>query len=133
MIRVVDGDTVEVRLNGETEDVRLVGIDTPEVFGSEECGGQEASASARDLLPEGSKVRLISDPTQDNRDRFDRLLRYVERNGEDVNRAQIARGWADVYVFGSNPFRRVKPYRSARKDAKRNDHGVWSQCGGEFR
>jgi len=133
VIRVVDGDTVRVNLKGKTEDVRLVGIDTPEVFGGEECGGPEASASARDLLPEGATVRLISDPTQDNRDRFGRLLRYVERGGEDVNRTQVARGWADLYVFGDEPFKRVKPYRSARAAAKRDDRGVWGQCGGEFR
>jgi len=133
VIEVIDGDTIRVRFKGRTENVRLVGIDTPEVFGGEECGGQEASSSARGLLPEGSRVTLISDPSQDNKDRFDRLLRYVERGGQDINRTQIKRGWANVYVFENNPFKRVRPYRQSEDDARAQDRGVWGQCGGEFR
>jgi endonuclease YncB( thermonuclease family) len=132
VVSVTDGDTIRVTLRSRTEDVRLIGIDTPEVFGGEECGGQEASDSAREMLPAQSRVLLISDPSQDNRDRFDRLLRYVKHGSQDINRTQVARGWADVYVYNNNPFKRVRGYRSARDDAKRNDRGAWGQCGGFF-
>jgi hypothetical protein len=78
IIKVTDGDTVKVRLkNGSRKDVRLVGIDTPEVYGGVECGGRAASRSLKRLLPRGTKVVLVSDPTQDRVDRYGRLLRYV--------------------------------------------------------
>jgi endonuclease YncB( thermonuclease family) len=132
VVKVVDGDTIRVRRKGRTKDVRLLGIDTPEVFGGEECGGQEASASMRRLLRRGIRVTLIRDPTQDNRDRFRRLLRYVEKkSGTDVGRKQIRRGWAKVFVF-ERPFRRVKKYRRTQRKAKRAERGVWGQCNGRF-
>jgi len=132
LVEVIDGDTIRVRLDGKTEDVRLIGIDTPEVFNGPECGGPEASASARNLLSGANRVLLISDPSQDNRDRYDRLLRYVEHGGRDINRAQVGRGWANVYVYNDNPFRRVKTYRRERDQAKRQDRGVWGECNGNF-
>ena len=112
--------------------VRLIGIDTPEVYGGKECGGQKASNSAKGLMPRNSKVSLISDTTQDNKDRYGRLLRYVERNGRDINRMQVARGWAHVYVYNDNPFKRVKAYRDAQDDARRHGGGAWELCNGNF-
>ncbi len=78
VVRVTDGDTIEVRLpNGSEKDVRILGIDTPEVYPQLECGGQEATAAMARLAPGGSKVVLVSDPTQGNRDRYGRLLRVL--------------------------------------------------------
>lgn len=114
-----------------TEDVRLIGIDTPEVFGGRECGGRKASRSKKRMLDPGDRVKLIRDPSQDNRDRYGRILRYVERSSKDVGKRQIAKGWARVYVFES-PFRRLKAYRKARKHARSDGRGVWSLCGGNF-
>jgi len=131
VIRVTDGDTIKVRLKGSSRSVRLIGIDTPEVYGRRECGGREASNSLKRMLRPGQKVRLISDPTQDNKDRYGRLLRYVERGGKDVNRTQIRRGWARVYVY-RKPFKRVRKYRKTQRQAKRAGRGVWSRCGGRF-
>ena len=131
VVRAIDGDTIEARVKGKRRDVRLIGIDTPEVFGGEECGGAEASESMGDLLSRGTRVSLIRDRSQDNRDRFGRLLRYVERRGRDVGKRQIARGWAEVFVFES-PFRRVKRYRRAERRAEEGSRGVWGQCGGDF-
>src|ERR671910_385297 len=84
VVRVIDGDTIEARVKTKKRDVRVIGIDTPEVFGGEECGGAEASESMRDLLPGQTRVTLIRDRSQDNRDRFGRLLRYVARGARDV-------------------------------------------------
>lgn len=128
---VADGDTIEARQRGRLRDVRLVGIDTPEVFFGAECGGAEASDSIKRMLEVGDKVTLVRDPTQDNRDAFDRLLRYLERRGRDVGRRQIRRGWAKVFVFES-PFQRVGKYRRAEKQARARDRGVWGRCGGDF-
>jgi len=130
---ITDGDTIDVRLHHRNDTIRLLGIDTPEIYGGEECGGAQASRSMKHALHAGDKVRLISDPSQDNRDRYHRLLRYVERQGSDVGRRQVRHGWADVYVFNGNPFHRVETYRRAKKKARHDDIGVFAQCGGHFR
>lgn len=131
VVSVVDGDTVRVRLKGRTRTVRLIGIDTPEVYGGVECGGKAASRSMKRMLKRGARVKLVRDRTQDNRDRYGRLLRYVQRRGADVGKRQVRRGWAKPYVY-SRPFKRVRSYRKARDVAKRGDRGVWAQCGGRF-
>jgi len=131
VLAVVDGDTITVRQRGRRRDVRLVGIDTPEVYSRSECGGAAASKSMRAMLSRGDRVRLLRDRSQDNRDRYGRLLRYVIGDGRDVGRKQIHRGWARVYVF-ERPFARVGSYRRQRDKARRHDRGVWGRCGGRF-
>jgi endonuclease YncB( thermonuclease family) len=132
VLGVTDGDTISVELpSGSEADIRIIGIDTPEVFFGEECGGADASASMKRLLKPGDRVRLISDPSQDNIDAFDRLLRYVESRGRDVGRRQIRKGWAKVYVFDT-PFERVRSYRRQRDSARQSNRGVWGECGGDF-
>jgi endonuclease YncB( thermonuclease family) len=129
VVKVVDGDTLTVRLaNGARKKVRLIGIDTPEVYGTVECGGKPASASMRRLTPRGTRVVLVSDPTQDRVDRYGRLLRYVMKSSRDMNRAQVARGWARVYVYNHHPFKRVDAYRKAQRRAKAAGRGIWSRC-----
>lgn len=131
IIRVIDGDTVEVRLAaGGKADVRLVGIDTPEVHGGTECGGPEASASLKHILPPNTRVTLLSDPSQDLKDRYGRLLRYVHKatTGKDVNRQQVYLGFATVYVYNRNPFNRTANYRTAASSARSADRGIWGMC-----
>jgi micrococcal nuclease len=120
-----------VRLRGREEDVRLIGIDTPEVYFGAECGGAQASASIKRLLSVGDKVRLVRDRSQDNRDHYGRLLRYVERRGRDINRAQVRKGWAMVYVFEA-PYNRLGSYRRAEGRARAQNRGAWRRCGGDF-
>ena len=79
------------------------------------------------MLEVGDRVTLIRDPTQDNRDAFDRLLRYVERGDRDIGRRQVRKGWAKVFVF-----ERVGKYRKAESRARADDRGVWDRCGGDF-
>lgn len=129
VVRVVDGDTIKVRLaNGRRRTVRMIGIDTPEVYGGVECGGRKASASMRRLAPRGTRVVLVSDPTQDRVDRYGRILRYVMKKGRDLNRGQVVRGWARVYVYDNTPFQRVRGYRKAQRKAKAAPRGVWRIC-----
>lgn len=129
VVRVVDGDTLTVRLaSGVRRKVRLIGIDTPEVYSGVECGGRKASVSMRRLTPKGTRVVLVSDPTQDKVDRYGRLLRYVMKAGRDMNRVQVNRGWATVYVYDNNPFRRVDGYRKAQRSAKADSRGIWNMC-----
>lgn len=134
IVRVTDGDTVVVRSgSGRRFRVRLIGIDTPEVFGGVECGGRQASRSMKRLAPRGRRVRVFGDPTQDRRDSFGRLLAYVKtRGGPQLNIAQVRRGWAKVFVFQGNPFRQTSSFRRAARTAKRQSRGVWGQCRGNF-
>lgn len=124
---VADGDTIQVRIRGRDEDVRFIGIDTPEVYGGVECGGREASASMKRMLKPGDQVSLNRDRSQDNRDYYGRLLRYVELNGRDLGRKQLRKGWADVYVFDAT-YQRLQSYRRAEKKARRSDRGIWGSC-----
>jgi endonuclease YncB( thermonuclease family) len=129
VVRVIDGDTIEVRLStGVRKDVRLVGIDTPEVYGGTECGGPEASESLKRILPPQTPVTLLSDPSQDERDRYGRLLRYVHKGGKDVNRQQVYLGFASVYVYDHHPFNRTASYRKAARVAKSAARGFWGIC-----
>jgi endonuclease YncB( thermonuclease family) len=137
ILRVIDGDTVRVRAFGDTRrrryTVRLIGIDTPEKFGGRECGASRASGSLRRRAPARARITLITDPTQDLFDRYNRLLAYVirKRGRKDLGRAQIAAGWARVLVVGRG-FRRLGSYRRLQRRANRADRGVWGLCGGHF-
>ncbi|MFW6773482.1 thermonuclease family protein [Nocardioides sp. CPCC 205120] len=129
LVAVTDGDTLRVRTDtGAEERVRLVGIDTPEVHNQVECGGPEASALMGELVRPGDALRLVADPTQDDVDRYDRLLRYVETaDGTDLGEAVLAAGWAEVYVFDTEP-QRFPAYSAAQSAARDGDRGVWGAC-----
>lgn len=129
--RVIDGDTVDVRFPaGAVRRVRQLGIDTPEVYGEPECGGRRASSALRKMLPEGTRVKLVSDPTQTQKDRYGRLLRYVMRtkDGRDTARQQVWLGNARVDAYRQRPFQRVRSYRKAQAAAKAAPRGVWRYC-----
>lgn len=131
VVKVIDGDTVDVKLkSGNEERVRIIGIDTPEVYGGEECFGPEASSNAKDVFREGTRVTLHSDPTQDLEDAYDRLLRYVTRNKgkKDWGKVQLKGGYATVYLYDGNPFERVEDYRKDEKKAKKDKAGLWGAC-----
>lgn len=129
VVRVTDGDTLSVRIAGVgVRSVRILGIDTPEVYGGAECGGDTASAQMGRLAPVGSRVRLQSDPSQADRDRYGRWLRYVSRSGLDVGWAQIRRGFARTYVYRNDPFLRTRSYQRAERVARRQLRGSWDLC-----
>jgi endonuclease YncB( thermonuclease family) len=128
---VVDGDTIDVLMpSGAEKRVRLLGIDTPEVFGEVECGGPEASAWTKRYLPVGTRVELVSDPSQSLKDQYGRQLRYVTKlsTGKDVNRRLVAKGWATLFVWDGDPFARVTSYRKALRSAKDAGRGIWGLC-----
>jgi micrococcal nuclease len=137
VIRSIDGDTLKVRLrrSHRVVDVRLIGIDTPETRRPNtpiECGGPRASKSMR-RLADRRRVMLVTDPSQDRTDRYGRLLAYaIRRGGLDLGRAQLLRGWAEVYVYQRNAFRRLHSYRRAQRAAHRHRRGAWQLCRGDF-
>jgi micrococcal nuclease len=127
---VIDGDTIEVRVSGRVERVRLLGIDTPESVDPDrpvECHGPEASAFTRQLLPDGTIVRLERDA--EARDHFDRLLAYVFRadDGLFVNEAIVAAGEAEILII--DPNHAYATQLGAAADAARaTGAGLWGGC-----
>jgi micrococcal nuclease len=130
VVEVVDGDTIAVDINGEKIKVRLIGINSPETVDPRkrvECFGKEASAAAKNLLS-GKKVRLEADPSQMDRDKYGRLLRYVFlEDGTNVNELLVARGYAYEYTYDL-PYKYQKEFRAAQKFAEANKRGLWGKC-----
>ena len=131
VVEVVDGDTVVVDIADQTERVRLIGIDTPEVDGGflpAECYGEEASAFTKSLLPVGTEVRLTRDA--EARDRYSRLLAYIHRtdDGLFVNLEIAVRGYAEALVIEPNTMHAPAFYRAA-STARDRGLGLWGACG----
>jgi endonuclease YncB( thermonuclease family) len=125
--RVVDGDTVAL-LNGQH--VRLVQIDTPEVYFGVECYGHAASLTTERLLPVGSKVRLFAEPATDRVDEYGRLLRYVVRvsDGLNVNVRLVAVGAAAPYFYDGRRGRYARLLEVLAKRARAKKLGLWGAC-----
>ncbi|MGB0119955.1 MAG: thermonuclease family protein [Solirubrobacterales bacterium] len=127
VLSVTDGDTLDLRtLSGRSETVRLIGIDTPEVYGGVECGGPAASATMKQLAS-GATVTVQTDPSQDLRDRYGRLLAYVNKGSQDLGQAMIAKGLAATYVY-DDVFQRFPAYARAESRARASDRGSWKHC-----
>ena len=132
VLRNVDGDTVDVDIDGVEESIRLIGIDTPETVSPSrpvECFGPEASARANELLPAGTVVRLERDV--EARDRYGRLLAYVyrDRDGTLVNLLLVEEGYAAASPFPPNTVHQAA-FDRAEAEAKANGRGLWPVCGG---
>lgn len=113
MVRVIDGDTVEIAAG---QRVRIIGIDTPEVGA---CGSAAATAAMRRMV-EGRKVELVDPGSVQDTDAYDRLLRFVVVDGEDVGFAQIRAGRASARYDsrdGYDPHPREDRYRSADRSS----------------
>src|SRR6478672_13893243 len=124
---VTDCDTVVLR-NGQR--VRLVQIDTPEVFFGTECYGPQASATTKRLLPVGTRVRLTAEPATDRVDQYGRLLRYVVRvNGAlNVNIRLVAVGAAAPYFYKGRKGRYSGLLETLVKRARTKKLGLWKAC-----
>lgn len=129
---VVDGDTIDVRIDGDDERVRLIGIDTPETKRPDtpvECFGPEATAFTESLLAPGTPVRLERDVV--GRDDYGRLLAYLYRasDGILVNYEIIRQGFATPLKFPPN-VAHAERFVEAARAAERDDAGLWSSCRG---
>ncbi|HEX6687762.1 MAG TPA: thermonuclease family protein [Solirubrobacterales bacterium] len=125
--RVVDGDTIEVRLDGRSEDVRLIGVDTPETVKPDtpvQCFGPRASHFTKQHLT-GRQVRLVFGV--ERRDIYGRLLAYVYLDGRFFNPSLVRRGLARSLTIPPND-RFAPRFRRLELAAARSGRGLWGAC-----
>jgi micrococcal nuclease len=134
--RVIDGDTVDVRLKNQVVRVRLIGIDAPELIDPRrpaQCFGREAAARAEELL-RGQQVQLEADPSQGDVDVYGRALRYVWlSDGRLFNLEMIRHGFAREYTF-DRPYKYRAIFQAAQAAARAEALGLWSPvtCNGNL-
>jgi micrococcal nuclease len=136
VVRVVDGDTLKIEMNGHEEAVRLIGIDTPESKVNKKAKkdaiktnhdveaitamGREATKYVKTLVRNGDTVEIEFDVQK--RDKYKRLLVYAYlQDGKMLNEEIIKAGYASVMTYPPNvkyQERFVRAYREAR-DTKR--------------
>jgi micrococcal nuclease len=144
IVRAVDGDTLEVSLNGHPEKVRLIGVDTPEVHESEKLHrdsvrthqdeatikalGQRAWDFTKSLVHAGDQVQL--EYGQEPRDRYHRVLAFVWLpDGRMLNETIICEGYANAltrYPFRSDYMER---FRACERQAREQGKGLWAAEG----
>jgi micrococcal nuclease len=127
--RDVDGDTIDVQQGSTKETVRLIGIDTPETHDPRktvQCYGPEAAAHTKSVL-EGHDVRLAPDPEDSDRDKYNRILRYVYLpDGTLYNAELVQDGWAFAYtVF---PYSKLDEFKGLETQAQAAGRGLWAAC-----
>jgi micrococcal nuclease len=129
VVRVVDGDTIHVRLGDSTETVRYIGVDTPETVkpgAPVECYGKQASEFNRRLVA-GRSVRLRFGP--ERRDRYGRLLAYVyaENGKRSVSAILIARGYGNELTIPPNSAHEIA-FARLERNARMHHLGLWAAC-----
>ena len=135
VVRVVDGDTLRVAIDGGDVTVRMIGIDTPETVKPDspvECFGPEASDFAEQVLS-GATVTLELDESQGSTDQYGRTLAYVWREQPDgrlvlFNLAAVAGGFAVERQYGPTPYAWREQFRAAERQARVDRAGLWGAC-----
>lgn len=129
VISVEDGDTIVVDMAGTKERVRFIGVDTPEVKDPRkpvQCFGRAASNFTKQIIGDGP-VRLEADPENTNRDRYNRLLRYVYLPDNTlVNAKIIEEGYGFAYT--SFPFVKKDEFKTLENQARKDNRGLWGNC-----
>ncbi|MFZ2555846.1 MAG: thermonuclease family protein [Minisyncoccia bacterium] len=127
VIKVVDGDTIAVSMNGKSETIRLIGIDTPETNDPRtgvQCFGKEATAKLKSVI--GTRVSIERDAGEGERDKYDRLLAYIySEEGTMLNKYLIAQGYAYEYTY-DDAYKYQKEFKAAQVDAKAKKRGLWA-------
>ncbi len=125
--RVIDGDTLDVDLDGRRERVRLLGVDAPEMGRHERPAdyfAREATAFVR-RLADYRRVILRGDPGHENRDDYGRLLRYLNLpDGRCLNVELLRQGYA--HALTRYPFSRMKEFRRLEREARDAGRGLWA-------
>jgi micrococcal nuclease len=123
VVRVVDGDTLVLRMRGRPVRVRLIGVDAPETWLRHDCFGAEATRGLRRLTPPGAAVRAAGDT--EARDRYGRRLLYLwTPRGVFVNAALVRAGFARAMAVPPDTSR-AAVLRDAEDTARRTRAGLW--------
>jgi micrococcal nuclease len=126
--RVVDGETIDVNIDGEARRVRLIGVNMSEAidpFKSTECLDNKASEKLKELLT-GQKVSIAADDTQGDKDIYGQLLRYVRReDGLFINKEMIKQGYAYEYTY-KMPYQHQSDFRLMQRYAQAVKIGLWA-------
>ena len=136
VVRVVDGDTIVLNIDGVDTYVRMIGLDTPETVDPRkkvQCFGLEASAYLNRLLPKDYIVRIEDDITQSDKDRYGRLLRYVYTKDTLVNEEVIQQGYGYEYTY-KKPYQFQEQFKASENYAKEGKIGLWApdKCNGKM-
>ena len=135
VISITDGDTIKVSINGKTETIRFIGMDTPETKDPRkpvQCFGKEASSKMQSFA-QSKMVRLKSDNSQGDRDKYNRLLRYVYlEDGRNIAYEMIRGGYAHEYTYNT-PYEYQVQFKAAEKYVMNQGDGLWSKntCNGD--
>ncbi len=124
-----DGDTIAVDMEGKTETIRFIGVDTPETHDPRkpvQCYGKNASAFTKNTIGT-QNVRLEADPLSGNRDRYNRLLRFVYLpNGELLNYELVKDGYG--FAITGFPHTKMESFVNVQAEAKSQNRGLWGDC-----
>ncbi len=127
--RVIDGDTLKIKIGEKEDTVRLIGINTPESVDPRttvECFGIESSDRMTELV-EGKEVLVAKDPTQSERDKYNRLLAYVYlTDGTLLNQKMIEKGYAFEYTH-IVPYEFQTEFKEAESEAREKGLGLWDR------
>jgi len=128
--KVVDGDTIDVDIDGRRTRIRMIGFNTPESVDPRrpvECFGKEASKHLAALSPVGTEVRVEGDA--ESHDRYGRTLAYVYRasDGLFLNLQMVVDGYAHTLTIPPN-VTFADRFREAERGAREAGRGLWSAC-----
>jgi endonuclease YncB( thermonuclease family) len=119
---VIDGDSIRVRVNGRTREVRLIGV---AASSGRACYAAQARRYANSKL-DGRRVTLKTDPKHDQSD-GSRLFAYVYVSGSLFNIKPIRAGYAKERWYG--PSYRLRPeFKAAERQARSHHVGLWGHC-----
>jgi micrococcal nuclease len=128
LVETIDGDTIKVRMNGKTESVRYLLIDTPESKKPNMCVqpfAKEAYHKNEELVKAGSLTLEFEDGNF--RDSYGRLLAYVYVDGVSVQEEVLKEGFARVAYIMNPPYKYLNLYRENESFAKSKRLNIWSQ------
>lgn len=137
VVEITDGDTIEVRENGRIKEIRLLGVDTPEVYGSvnpeefnvtdEKCLDRVADNASRYMEQRllNKNVSLSYSSFQDRKDRYGRTLAWLHHEGETINTVLIEQGLGRFYHEGEYSLEMRKELQQAQNTARNYERGYW--------
>lgn len=128
VVKVIDGDTLAIEMDGKSTTVRLIGLDTPETVDPRkpvQCFGKAASDKAKELLT-GTYVRIEKDASQGETDKYGRTLAYIYMaNGTIYNKYMITEGYGHEYTYNL-PYKYQQEFKAAETQARAEKKGLWA-------